>query len=50
MDEQSRAIDMLVYGLYALVNTGRVTEEQIQPTIKWLESAEKCVNNSWDEQ
>lgn len=42
------AFNQLAYGLYALVNTGRCTEEQIRPAYEWLESAVKCwEENDW---
>lgn len=36
-------IAIIEYGLYALVNTGRMTYEEIQVAVNWLKEAEDLV-------
>lgn len=41
-------IDIIEYGLYALVKTGRCSEEQILPAKAWLENDQACMDeNDW---
>lgn len=43
------ALDVIEYGLYALLATQRCTEDQIVPARAWLENAQECMSNyDWD--